>query len=71
MPKKIASGPDTYYPKFLVIRKSNYKVIDPETCFTLIPDHDDHARVALKAYCDSAEKDLPGLAKVLRSHFKL
>jgi hypothetical protein len=63
--------PDTYYPKFLVVRRSDCEVVDPTTCFTLIPDHDEHARVALKAYCDSCETDMPGLASALRTHFNL
>ena len=67
--------PDTYYPKFIVIRRSaeigQEIVVDPRTCFTLIPDHDPHAKVALKAYCDSCEEQMPGLAKALRDHFKL
>lgn len=73
MPKP--SGPDTYYPKFLVIRPgadpSKAEVVDPTTCFTLIPDHDDWARVALQAYCDACETEAPGLASALRSHFNL
>lgn len=68
---KNPSGKDSYYPKFLVIRKSNCEVVDPTTCFTLIPEHDDHARVALKAYCDSCEDEMPGLARALREHFTL
>lgn len=67
----MGKDPDTYYPKFLVIRKSNCEVIDPSTCFTLIPDHDPHAKVALAAYCDSCEADMPGLAKALREAFAL
>lgn len=67
----MGKGPDTYYPKFLVIRRSNCEVVDPTTCFTLIPDHDQHAKVALTAYCDSCEKDMPGLAAALRAHFNL
>ncbi len=63
--------PDTYYPKFLVIRRCNTEVVDPTTCFTLIPDHDPHAQVALKAYCESCESDAPGLASALRKHFSL
>lgn len=63
--------PDTYYPKFLVIRRSNCEVIDPTTCFTLIPDHDPHARTALAAYCDAVAEDMPGLASALRAHFSL
>ena len=62
---------DEYYPKFLVIRKSNCDVIDPSTCFTLIPEHDKHAQVALSAYCDSCSEEMPGLAKALREHFNL
>lgn len=72
---KNPSGKDTYYPKFLVIRPgadpSKAQVVDPTTCFTLIPDHDDHARVALKAYCDSCDSEMPGLAKALRNHFNI
>jgi hypothetical protein len=58
--------PDTYYPKYLVIRRSNCEVVDPTTCFTLIPSHDLHAKVALEAYCDSCEAEMPGLPKALR-----
>ena len=62
---------DTYYPKYLVIRRSNCEVVDPTTCFTLIPDHDKHAMVALKAYADSCAEDMPGLAAALRAHFSM
>lgn len=62
---------DTYYPKFLVVRRSDCEVVDPTTCFTLIPTHDPHARVALTAYCDSCEEAMPGLAKALREAFDL
>lgn len=67
--------PDTYYPKFIVIRRSaeigQEIIVDPKTCFTLIPGHDKHAQVALRAYCDSCESEMPGLAKALRMHFGL
>lgn len=65
------SGPDTYYPKFRVIRRSTGDEIDPATTFTLLPNKDEHAKVALAAYCDSVESDAPGLAKALREHFNL
>lgn len=62
---------DTYYPKYLVIRKSNCEVLDPKETFTLVPSRDPHAQVAIKAYCDSCEKEMPGLASALRDSFGL
>lgn len=62
---------DTYYPKYIIIRRSNAEILDPTTCFTLVPERDPHAKVALKAYADSCEDDAPGLAAALRAHFEL
>lgn len=60
---------DEYYPKFRTIRRSTGDELDPTTTFTLLPEKDPAARVALGAYCATVEGESPGLAKALRSHF--
>lgn len=62
---------DEYYPKFRVIRRSTGDELDPTTTFTLLPNKDPHARVALKAYADSVGGEMPGLARALANHFNL
>lgn len=69
---------DTYYPKFVVLRASDpFQMVDPTTCFTMIPRdadgtvHDPWALAGVKAYADACEGDAPGLAQALRQHFKV
>ena len=63
--------PDTFYHKYLTIRRSNCEVLDPETTFTLVPSRDPHAVVAIKAYAESCEAEMPGLALAIRKQFNL
>jgi hypothetical protein len=54
-----------YYDKFQVTRReTGEEITGPK--FTLLPDHDPHARVALRAYADSCEGENPDLAADLR-----
>ena len=62
---------DTFYPKYLTIRRSNCEVLDPATTFTLVPERDPHAIIAIKAYVESCQSEMPGLATALRRHFKV
>lgn len=55
-----------YYDKFQVIRReTGEEITGPK--FTLLPDHDHHAKVALRAYADSCESENPQLAEDLRT----
>ena len=54
-----------YYEKFQVIRKDTGEEVTGFR-FTLLPDHDEHAVVALRAYADSCEAENPSLAHDLR-----
>lgn len=60
-----------YFPKYRTLRRSTGDELDPNTTFTLVPERDPHAVVALRAYTDSVEHEMPGFAKVLRDHFGL
>lgn len=53
--------------KFEVYRKSTGEYIDPEELFhfTLIPEHDDNARLALRLYALLVEDELPELSAAL------
>lgn len=61
-----ATDDDRYFQKFLVIDKRTDKLVNVPT-FTLIPSRDPHARVALRAYADSIEREAPKLADDLRA----
>lgn len=54
-----------YYDKFQVIRRETGEEVAGPT-FTLLPDHDHHAKVAVRAYADSCESENPELAADLR-----
>lgn len=62
---------DEFCPKFRTIRRSTGDELDPSTTFTLLPDKDPAAREALSAYAKFVEDEMPGLARALRSHFKI
>jgi hypothetical protein len=57
--------PAGYYEKFTVIRRSTGEEVS-EFRFVLVPGHDPHAVVALRAYADSVEGENPQLASELR-----
>ena len=50
-----------FYDKFQIIRRETGEEERGPT-FTLLPDHDLHARIALRAYAFSCREDNPGLA---------
>jgi hypothetical protein len=54
-----------FYDKFRVIRRETGQEETGPT-FTLLPDHDQHALVALLAYAESCEGVNPELASDLR-----
>jgi hypothetical protein len=54
-----------YYSKFIVTRRDTGEEVG-EATFTLIPEHDEHAVVALKAYATSCAAKNPELARDLR-----
>lgn len=54
-----------YYDKFQVIRRETGEEVDGPK-FTLLPDHDPHAKAALLAYADSCEDENPDPAADLR-----
>lgn len=58
-----------YVPKFRTIRRSNGDELDPTTTFTLLPNKDVHALVALRAYADSIDPQRTGLAPALEEAF--
>jgi hypothetical protein len=68
---KPPSGGDTYFPKFRTIRRSTGDELDPTTTFTLLPNKDPHALVALRAYADSIDFDRTGLGKALAEVFPI
>lgn len=57
--------PKGYYEKFTVIRNDTGEEVT-DFRFTLIPSHDPHAEVALRAYADAVEAENPQLARELR-----
>lgn len=54
-----------FYDKFQVIRRATGREVMQAT-FTLIPERDPHARVALLAYADACEGENERLAIELR-----
>lgn len=54
-----------FYDKFQVVRRSTGEEVT-EATFTLIPENDKHACVALDAYANSVEDSNPELAQDLR-----
>lgn len=60
------SDEDRFYQKFNVTRTDG-KPMKEGPWFVLAYGRDPHARVALAAYADSVEAELPGLARDLRS----
>lgn len=58
-----------YYDKFIVTRRDTGEEVTGFK-FTLLPDHDEHAAAALRAYADLCETDNPGLAADLRAELE-
>ena len=56
---------DRFFTKFNVTRTDGKPMAGP--CFVLAYGRDPHARVALAAYADSVEFELPQLAAELRA----
>jgi hypothetical protein len=54
------------YAKYKIISNSTGEEVKRPS-FILFPDHDPHARAALRAYADSVEKSNPELAIDLRA----
>lgn len=63
------SEKDTYFPKFRTIRRATGDELDPTTTFTLLPNGDPHAMVALRAYADSVDPQRTGLGRALDQAF--
>jgi hypothetical protein len=56
--------PRGYYDKFKVIRRDTGEEVGGFR-FTLLPDHDPHARVALRAYAESCKDENHTLSRDL------
>lgn len=54
-----------WYEKYEVRRRDTGALV-PEPHFTLVPATDPHAAAALRAYADSVETEVPGLAGAIR-----
>jgi len=61
-------GPDELYDKFKVIRVSTGKPLEPQQfTFVLLPEYDEAACAAIRAYADAVEHRAPQLADQLRA----
>lgn len=65
-------GPDELYKKFRVWRVRAKVWLDEENpdefVFTLRPEKDEHAVVALSSYANSSEHEYPNRARQIREH---
>ena len=58
-----------YIPKFRTFRRATGDELDPATTFTLLPNKDRHAVVALRAYAESIDPMRTGLGQALEEAF--